>query len=103
MRRKYRIEVTYGVYVYTPGEKLVFWALFLSLFVLISGALAQYVLWHIAAPLARWVVTGSCRHLFGGGGGVRDGAGAAGVAGMRMRMGRGTEMGGRAAVRSQGA
>ncbi len=26
--KKYRIEVTYGVYVFTPGEKLVFWAIF---------------------------------------------------------------------------
>lgn len=32
--KKYRIEVTYGVYVFTPGEKFAFWAissLFLSL------------------------------------------------------------------------
>ncbi|KAI0863471.1 hypothetical protein F4860DRAFT_63175 [Xylaria cubensis] len=40
--RKYRIEVTYGVYVFTPMEKLVFWTLFCFLFVLISTALILY-------------------------------------------------------------
>ncbi|KAI8624909.1 hypothetical protein F5Y19DRAFT_281697 [Xylariaceae sp. FL1651] len=36
--KKYRIEVTYGVYVYTPMEKVVFWTLFCFLFVTISTA-----------------------------------------------------------------
>ncbi|KAI5924482.1 hypothetical protein F4810DRAFT_719088 [Camillea tinctor] len=36
--KKYRIEVTYGVYVYTPVEKAFFWAIFGFLFVAISGA-----------------------------------------------------------------
>ncbi|KAI1183217.1 hypothetical protein F5B17DRAFT_434833 [Nemania serpens] len=40
--KKYRIEVTYGVYVYTPMEKLVFWTLFCSLFFLISTAMLLY-------------------------------------------------------------
>lgn len=40
--KKYRIEVTYGVYVYTPMEKVVFWTLFCSLFVLISTAILVY-------------------------------------------------------------
>ncbi|KAI0551465.1 hypothetical protein F4679DRAFT_142874 [Xylaria curta] len=41
--RKYRIEVTYGVYVFTPMEKLVFWTLFCFFFVLISTALILYI------------------------------------------------------------
>ncbi|KAI1309617.1 hypothetical protein F5Y03DRAFT_67150 [Xylaria venustula] len=40
--KKYRIEVTYGVYVYTPGEKLVFWTLFCILFALISTVTVHY-------------------------------------------------------------
>ncbi|KAI0805020.1 hypothetical protein GGR55DRAFT_293599 [Xylaria sp. FL0064] len=40
--KKYRIEVTYGVYVYTPGEKLVFWTLFCVLFALISTVIIHY-------------------------------------------------------------
>ncbi|KAI1337216.1 hypothetical protein F5Y15DRAFT_164875 [Xylariaceae sp. FL0016] len=40
--RKYRIEVTYGVYVYTPAEKAIFWALFIFLFTLISAVLLLY-------------------------------------------------------------
>lgn len=40
--RKYRLEVTYGVYVYTPMEKLVFWTLFCFFFVTISTATALY-------------------------------------------------------------
>ncbi|KAI0428361.1 hypothetical protein F5Y09DRAFT_289295 [Xylaria sp. FL1042] len=40
--KKYRIEVTYGVYVYTPGEKLVFWTIFCILFVLISMVTVHY-------------------------------------------------------------
>ena len=32
----YRIEITYGVYVYTPVEKVVFWTLFCLLFSAIS-------------------------------------------------------------------
>ena len=30
--KKYRAEVTYGVYVFTPGEKVVFWLIFTFLF-----------------------------------------------------------------------
>ncbi|RYP53992.1 hypothetical protein DL768_001142 [Monosporascus sp. mg162] len=30
--KKYRIEVTYGVYVFTPGERLAFWTIFCLLF-----------------------------------------------------------------------
>ncbi|KAG4218677.1 hypothetical protein PC116_g32842, partial [Phytophthora cactorum] len=30
--KKYRIEVTYGVYVFTPVEKAVFWTIFCFLF-----------------------------------------------------------------------
>ncbi|KAI0487562.1 hypothetical protein F4859DRAFT_261182 [Xylaria cf. heliscus] len=40
--RKYRIEVTYGVYVFTPMEKLAFWTLFSFFFVVISTALILY-------------------------------------------------------------
>ncbi|KAI1425188.1 hypothetical protein F5Y12DRAFT_388500 [Xylaria sp. FL1777] len=40
--KKYRIEVTYGVYVYTPGEKLVFWTLFCILFTVISTITVHY-------------------------------------------------------------
>ncbi|KAI0476043.1 hypothetical protein GGR56DRAFT_674543 [Xylariaceae sp. FL0804] len=35
--RKYQIEVTYGVYVYTPAERAVFWALFALLAVAAAG------------------------------------------------------------------
>ncbi|KAK5636435.1 hypothetical protein RRF57_012147 [Xylaria bambusicola] len=38
----YRIEVTYGVYVYTPMEKVVFWALFCFLFSAISTVTIVY-------------------------------------------------------------
>ncbi|KAI2639208.1 hypothetical protein GGS21DRAFT_506437 [Xylaria nigripes] len=40
--KKYRIEVTYGVYVFTPGEKAVFWTLFCLFFAAIWTALAVY-------------------------------------------------------------
>ncbi|KAI0458150.1 hypothetical protein F5B21DRAFT_500795 [Xylaria acuta] len=40
--RKYRLEVTYGVYVFTPMEKLVFWTLFCFFFVVISTAMTLY-------------------------------------------------------------
>ncbi|KAI1158041.1 hypothetical protein F5B18DRAFT_657052 [Nemania serpens] len=40
--KKYRIEVTYGVYVYTPMEKVAFYTLFCFLFVLISTAILLY-------------------------------------------------------------
>lgn len=40
--RKYRIEVTYGVYVFTPGEKAVFWTLFFLFFILIITAIGLY-------------------------------------------------------------
>ncbi|KAI1821415.1 hypothetical protein F4861DRAFT_469185 [Xylaria intraflava] len=40
--KKYRIEVTYGVYVFTPGEKVVFWTLFCCLFVVSWTALVLY-------------------------------------------------------------
>ncbi|KAI1181217.1 hypothetical protein F4777DRAFT_573289 [Nemania sp. FL0916] len=40
--KKYRIEVTYGVYVYTPYEKIAFWTLFSFFFVVISSALLVY-------------------------------------------------------------
>ncbi|KAI0968865.1 hypothetical protein F4678DRAFT_188576 [Xylaria arbuscula] len=40
--KKYRMEVTHGVYVYTPGEKLVFWTLFCILFTLISTVAVHY-------------------------------------------------------------
>ncbi|KAI0437574.1 hypothetical protein F4803DRAFT_538190 [Xylaria telfairii] len=42
--RKYRFEVTYGVYVFTPMEKVVFWALFCFFFVAISTATALFLL-----------------------------------------------------------
>ncbi|KAI0393787.1 hypothetical protein F5Y17DRAFT_458571 [Xylariaceae sp. FL0594] len=41
--RKYQFEVTYGVYVYTPGEKAVFWTLFCLLFGLVAAAFVLYV------------------------------------------------------------
>ncbi|KAI1634728.1 hypothetical protein F4809DRAFT_643140 [Biscogniauxia mediterranea] len=53
--KKYRIEVTYGVYVYTPVEKLVFWVLFGVLFVAVGGAALLWVARH-AAALARALV-----------------------------------------------
>ncbi|RYO83176.1 hypothetical protein DL766_001485 [Monosporascus sp. MC13-8B] len=34
--KKYQIEVTYGVYVFTPGERLVFWTIFCLLFSLVT-------------------------------------------------------------------
>ncbi|KAI1650915.1 uncharacterized protein F4817DRAFT_367486 [Daldinia loculata] len=40
--KKYRIEVTYGVYVYTPIEKAVFWTIFCFLFTTISFAAILY-------------------------------------------------------------
>ncbi|KAI0897547.1 hypothetical protein F4806DRAFT_405051 [Annulohypoxylon nitens] len=40
--KKYRIEVTYGVYVYTPVEKAVFWTIFCLLFTAISFATFVY-------------------------------------------------------------
>ncbi|KAI1211895.1 uncharacterized protein F4807DRAFT_380374 [Annulohypoxylon truncatum] len=40
--KKYRIEVTYGVYVYTPVEKAVFWTIFCLLFTAISFAALVY-------------------------------------------------------------
>ncbi|KAI1658801.1 hypothetical protein F4813DRAFT_356303 [Daldinia decipiens] len=40
--KKYRIEVTYGVYVYTPVEKAVFWTIFCFLFAAISFAAIFY-------------------------------------------------------------
>ncbi|KAI1130020.1 hypothetical protein F5Y10DRAFT_138973 [Nemania abortiva] len=40
--KKYRIEVTYGVYVYTATEKVVFWTLFCFFFVTISTAMLLY-------------------------------------------------------------
>ncbi|KAI0521021.1 hypothetical protein F5B22DRAFT_644265 [Xylaria bambusicola] len=49
----YRIEVTYGIYVYTPVEKVVFWTLFCFLFSAISTVTILYTHrillfgWHI--------------------------------------------------------
>ncbi|KAI0534150.1 hypothetical protein GGR58DRAFT_77235 [Xylaria digitata] len=40
--KKYRIEVTYGVYVFTPTEKVVFWTLFCIFFTFISSAIILY-------------------------------------------------------------
>ncbi|KAI1392008.1 uncharacterized protein F4822DRAFT_112850 [Hypoxylon trugodes] len=40
--KKYRIEVTYGVYVFTPMEKVVFWSIFCFLFSVISFAAILY-------------------------------------------------------------
>ncbi|KAL7621491.1 hypothetical protein AAE478_008814 [Parahypoxylon ruwenzoriense] len=40
--KKYRIEVTYGVYVFTPMEKVVFWTIFCFLFTVISFAALVY-------------------------------------------------------------
>ncbi|KAI1137400.1 hypothetical protein F5Y05DRAFT_69652 [Hypoxylon sp. FL0543] len=40
--KKYRIEVTYGVYVFTPIEKAVFWTIFCFLFTVISFAAVVY-------------------------------------------------------------
>ncbi|KAI1379100.1 hypothetical protein F4677DRAFT_357682 [Hypoxylon crocopeplum] len=40
--KKYRIEVTYGVYVFTPMEKAIFWFIFCSLFTVISFAVVVY-------------------------------------------------------------
>ncbi|TGJ83654.1 hypothetical protein E0Z10_g5112 [Xylaria hypoxylon] len=40
--KKYRIEVTYGVYVFTPMEKVMFWTLFCILFTFISAAIVLY-------------------------------------------------------------
>ncbi|KAI1778930.1 hypothetical protein F4818DRAFT_234184 [Hypoxylon cercidicola] len=41
--KKYRIEVTYGVYVFSPMEKIIFWSLFCFLFTVISFAATVYV------------------------------------------------------------
>ncbi|KAI1506064.1 hypothetical protein F5X99DRAFT_367017, partial [Biscogniauxia marginata] len=40
--KKYRIEVTYGVYVFTPVEKAFFWVIFSILFTVISTAALLY-------------------------------------------------------------
>ncbi|OTB00016.1 hypothetical protein M426DRAFT_246085 [Hypoxylon sp. CI-4A] len=40
--KKYRIEVTYGIYVYTPMEKVVFWTIFCFLFTVIPFAAVLY-------------------------------------------------------------
>ncbi|KAI8961774.1 hypothetical protein F5Y11DRAFT_348103 [Daldinia sp. FL1419] len=40
--KKYRIEVTYGVYVFTPVEKALFWTIFCFLFTVISFAALLY-------------------------------------------------------------
>ncbi|KAI3341202.1 hypothetical protein F4824DRAFT_451128 [Ustulina deusta] len=40
--KKYRIEVTYGVYVFTPMEKVAFWTLFCILFTVISTITIHY-------------------------------------------------------------
>ncbi|KAI0172894.1 hypothetical protein GGR52DRAFT_427425 [Hypoxylon sp. FL1284] len=40
--KKYRIEVTYGVYVFSPMEKVVFWTLFCFLFTVTSFAAVVY-------------------------------------------------------------
>ncbi|KAI1486505.1 hypothetical protein F5X96DRAFT_673609 [Biscogniauxia mediterranea] len=50
--KKYRIEVTYGVYVYTPVEKLIFWVLFCVLFVAVGGAALLWVARQVAFLLA---------------------------------------------------
>lgn len=41
--KKYRIEVTYGVYVFTPGEKAVFWSIFSLIFGFITYYLALFL------------------------------------------------------------
>ncbi|KAI4863205.1 hypothetical protein F4820DRAFT_427607 [Hypoxylon rubiginosum] len=41
--KKYRIEVTYGVYVFSPMEKVFFWSIFLFLFTVVSFAAVVYV------------------------------------------------------------
>ncbi|KAI2468111.1 hypothetical protein F4781DRAFT_432657 [Annulohypoxylon bovei var. microspora] len=40
--KKYRIEVTYGIYVFTPVEKAAFWTIFCFLFTVISFAALVY-------------------------------------------------------------
>ncbi|KAI1401630.1 hypothetical protein F4819DRAFT_486438 [Hypoxylon fuscum] len=40
--KKYRIEVTYGIYVFTPVEKVLFWTIFCFLFTVISFAAVVY-------------------------------------------------------------
>ncbi|KAI0149528.1 hypothetical protein GGR57DRAFT_223514 [Xylariaceae sp. FL1272] len=57
---KYRIEVTYGVYVYTPGEKLAFWTVFLFLFAAISTAGLLFV--HRNLTLLVRVIANSASH-----------------------------------------
>ncbi|KAI2615029.1 hypothetical protein GGR54DRAFT_642763 [Hypoxylon sp. NC1633] len=51
--KKYRIEVTYGVYVFTPVEKAAFWTLFCSLFTVISFAAAIFAQRNVL-PLIRF-------------------------------------------------
>jgi hypothetical protein len=64
--KKYRIEVTYGVYVFTPGEKAVFWTLFFLFFTLITTAIGLYthrsikVLTHAAAAYTDFPAIVSC-------------------------------------------
>ncbi|KAI0118308.1 hypothetical protein GGR51DRAFT_211692 [Nemania sp. FL0031] len=62
--KKYRIEVTYGVYVYTATEKVVFWTLFCFFFVTISTAILLYTrrsLIFLARSLATHLL-GSAKH-----------------------------------------
>ncbi|KAI1077536.1 hypothetical protein F5B20DRAFT_551825 [Whalleya microplaca] len=40
--KKYRIEITYGVYVFSPMEKVLFWTLFSFFFTVISYAAVVY-------------------------------------------------------------
>lgn len=41
--KKYRFEVTYGVYVFTPGEKIAFWSIFSLLFGLVAYYMTLFV------------------------------------------------------------
>ncbi|KAI2605248.1 uncharacterized protein GGS25DRAFT_422360 [Hypoxylon fragiforme] len=75
--KKYRIEVTYGVYVFTPAEKFVFWTVFCLLFTAISFAAFLFTRRNVLLLVryyAAWYVGGN-----GGGGGITGGAISSGM------------------------
>ncbi|KAH8678256.1 hypothetical protein BX600DRAFT_507218 [Xylariales sp. PMI_506] len=49
--KRYQFEVTFAINVYTPGEKLVFWSIFIGLFAIFSTAILVYVPLGVARAL----------------------------------------------------
>ena len=68
--KKYRIEVTYGIYVFTPGEKFMFWSIFAS----ILGLIAYYLSLFLARTISP--ITEAARASISGVYSSNDGSGA---------------------------